>query len=143
MLFADIRRVRGDQSPLFARHGPRVPQPCPAFNSGDCTCAIYAARPLRCRQFKCKQLLAVRAGKKTSAAALQKIRAAKKLAAAVEKHLTELDFNDPGLPLIKRFQHCQRTAERGEISPDDLDCLADLQLAVHRLNVLLAQDFYV
>ncbi|NOS71719.1 MAG: YkgJ family cysteine cluster protein [Verrucomicrobia bacterium] len=142
VLFADVRRERGDDSPLFAQHGPRVPQPCPAFNHGDCTCALYADRPARCRKFECKQLLAVRAGAKTAEAALKKIRQARKLAAQVESLLTELDFNDTRLPLSKRFQRCQRAAERGGLFENQLDCLAELQLTVHKLNGLLAADFY-
>ncbi len=142
VLFADVRRERGDDSKLFQQFGPRVAQRCPAFNSGDCTCAIYAERPSRCRQFECKQLLAVRAGKKSAETALKKIREAKKLSAEVEKFLAQLGFNETQLPLSKRFQKCQRAAERGKISLENLDLLADLQLAVHRLNQLLAQDFY-
>jgi len=141
-LFADVRRERGDHSPLFEQHGPRVAQPCPAFNSADCRCAVYADRPARCRKFECKQLLAVRGGTKTIAAALLKISAARGMAGEVEKLLSRLGFNQAALPLSKRFQRCQRAAERGEILPGHLDCLADLQLAMHRLNLLLAQDFY-
>jgi Fe-S-cluster containining protein len=142
VLFADVRRERGDDSPLFAQHGPRVAQPCPAFNSGDCTCALYAERPARCRKFECKQLVAVRAGTVSAAAALKKIRAAKKLAAEIEAFLTKLGFNDVSLPLSKRFQGCQRAAERREIPTENIERLADLQLAVHQLNGLLARDFY-
>jgi len=140
VLFADVRPERGDKSPLFAQYGPRVAQPCPAFNPGDCKCAVYAERPSRCRKFECKQLLAVRAGKKTSEAALKKIREAHALSREVEKLLTQLGFNEIQLPFSKRFQKCQRAAEQGKVG--DLDCLADLQLAVHKLNHLLAQDFY-
>jgi uncharacterized protein len=142
VLFADVRPEHGDRSPLFAQHGPRVAQPCPAFHAGDCTCALYADRPARCRQFECKQLLAVGAGKTPAAAALKKIRAAKKLAAEVEQYLVELGFNDATLPLSKRFQRCQRAAESRKIPLEQLEPLADLQLAVHQLNGLLAQDFY-
>lgn len=142
VLFADVRPERGDASALFKRHGPRVAQPCPAFNFENCRCALYADRPARCRKFECKQLLAVCAEKKSAEAALKKIRAAKKLAAEVERHLTALNFNDIRLPFSKRFQKCQRAAERGEFSTDELDLLADLQLAVHKLNFVLAQDFY-
>ena len=142
ILFADVRPERGENSKLFQQFGSRVAQPCPAFNSGDCKCALYAERPSRCRKFECKQLLAVRSGKKSAETALKKIGEAQKLAGEVEKLLKRLGFNETSLPFSKRFQKCQRAAERGKISSDDLDCLADLQLAVHRLNHLLAQDFY-
>ena len=142
VLFADVRPERGDASALFAQHGPRVAQPCPAFNFENCQCALYADRPARCRKFECKQFLAVHVGKISADGALKKIRAAKKLAATVEQHLTALDFNDVHLPFSKRFQKCQRAAERGGFSPDELERLADLQLAVHKLNFVLAQDFY-
>ncbi len=142
VLFADVRKERNDASPLFNQYGPRVVQPCPAFSFGDCTCALYVGRPARCRKFECKQLMAVQTGKRTAAAALKKIQEAKKLSAQVEHLLADLDFNDARLPLSKRFQRCQSTAERGGISQDRLDALADLQLAVHRLNALLAAEFY-
>ena len=142
VLFADVRHERNDDSPLFAQHGPRVAQPCPAFNQGDCTCGLYAARPARCRSFECKQLIAVLGGTKTAEAALKKIRQVRKLAIRVEQMLSELGFNDTRLPLSKRFQRCQRAAERGSLHDNELDCLAELQLTVHRLNGLLAADFY-
>jgi hypothetical protein len=144
VLFADVRRERGDRSPLFTQHGPRVPQPCPAFNSGNCQCALYTARPARCRQFECKQLLAVAAGKTTTALALKKIKAARKLAAQVTALLGQFEVEPhlEKLALSKRFQAVQRAAEHGHLAPDQFDTLADLQLAVHRLNTTLAQDFY-
>jgi len=142
VLFADVRRERGDASPLFRQQGPRVPQPCPAFNAGDCKCAIYKERPARCRKFECKQLIAVQAGKKSAAAALKKIREARSLAETVETLLADLGFNRVDLPINKRFLRCQKAAERGEIASGKLSLLADLQLAVHRLNALLAEYFY-
>jgi Fe-S-cluster containining protein len=142
VLFADVRRELGDNSPLFTQHGARVAQPCPAFNQGDCTCALYAERPARCRQFECKQLIAVRSGATSAEMALKKIRQTRKLAGQVEQLLEELGFNEVRLPLSRRFQRCQRVAERGGLAEDKLDCLAELQLAVHKLNGLLAADFY-
>ena len=144
VLFADVRRERGDQSPLFTQHGPRVPQPCPAFNSGDCKCALYTNRPARCRKFECKQLLAVADGKISAAHALKKIKATRKLAAQVTELLGRFEVKPDSekLPLSKRFQAVQRAAERGQVAPEHFDTLADLQLAVHQLNTTLAQDFY-
>src|SRR5262249_36051667 len=117
-------------------------QPCPVFNSTDCKCALYENRPARCRKFECKQFIAAREEKKTVEAALKKIRAAKNLAADVENLLEKLGFNDSRLPFSKRFQNCQRAANQGKISAQNLDCLADLQLAVLKLNATLARDFY-
>ena len=142
VLFADVRPERGDDSPLFKQYGPRVAQPCPAFNSSNCKCAIYAKRPARCRKFECNQLLAVRAGKKSVDAALKKIGDTKRLAAEVERLLVELGFNDKRLPYSKRFQNCRRAADTGKIASEKFAQLADLQLAVHKLNGSLAQDFY-
>jgi hypothetical protein len=141
VLFADVRPEPGDNSPLFADRS-RVNQPCPAFNAGNCTCAIYTERPVRCRQFECRQLLGVRAGNITTVAALKRIRATRELAAKVEKLLAELGHNDVKLPLSRRFKRCQRAAEAGGLTTDQLDTLADLQLAVHELTLLLARDFY-
>jgi Fe-S-cluster containining protein len=142
VLFGDVRPEAGDRSPLFAGGRARVSQPCPALNSATCACVIYAERPARCRKFECKQLLAARAGEIAAAAALKKIRAAQKLAGKVEVLLAELDFNDTRLPLSRRFKRCQRAAETGALPPEQFDTLADLQLAVHELSLLLAKDFY-
>ncbi|MCX6895777.1 MAG: hypothetical protein NTZ16_09835 [Verrucomicrobia bacterium] len=141
VLFGDVRPEAGDRSPLFAGRS-RVNQPCPAFTAATCACAIYAERPARCRKFECKQLLAVGAGEISAEAALKKIRATKKLAAKVERLLGELGFNDTTLPLHRRFKRCQRAAETGGLAAEQFDTLADLQLAVHELTLLLAKDFY-
>ena len=47
-----------------------------------------------------------------------------------------------GCRLSRRFQRCQRAAENGKLPETQLDRLADLQLAVHRLTGLLAKEFY-
>jgi len=142
VLFADVRPEPGDHSPLFRGNRSRVAQPCPAFNAGTCTCAIYAERPARCRKFECRQLIGVRNGTTTTEKALRQIRTARELADKVEKLLIELDFNNQRLPLSRRFQRCQRAAERGELPESQFDRLADLQLAVHHLTSLLAKEFY-
>lgn len=139
VLFADVRPEKGDASPLFIGKR-RVPQPCPAFEAGECTCAIYQDRPARCRKFECRQLLAAQAGKITAVQALKKIRTAKKLARQVEKHLWALGFIDPGQSLRHRFNACQRAAERGELA--DVGRIGELQLAMHLLMLFLAEEFY-
>jgi len=141
VLFADVRPEPGDNSPLFAGRS-RVNQPCPAFNAGTCACAIYTERPARCRKFECRQLIGVQAGEITTDAALKRIRTVRKLAAKVEGLLAELGHNHPKLPLSRRFKRCQRAAEAGGFTSDQLETLADLQLAVHELTLLLAQHFY-
>lgn len=142
VLFADVRHESGDCSPLFAEHGPRVSQPCPAFNFKNCRCAIYAERPARCRKFECKQLRIVRAGEAKAQSALKRIRAAKKLAGEAEQWLAKLGFNDTSLPLHKRFHYCQRAAERGAMPAANFAHLSRLQLVMHHLNVLIAEDFF-
>ena len=140
VLFADVRPEPGDASPLFAGRR-RVPQPCPAFAAGDCTCAIYAERPVRCRQFECRQLQGVRAGRITVPQALRKIGQAGKLVSQLEKDLGSLGFNDVKLPLARRFKNCQRAAENGRLEGSQFARLAKMQLAMHRLTMLLAKDF--
>lgn len=141
VLFADVRPEPGDNSPLFAGRS-RVNQPCPALNSATCACAIYSGRPARCRKFECRQLLGVQAGEITPDAALKRIRKARQLVTKVERLLTELGHNEVRLSLSRRFRRCQRAAEAGGLTPDQLDTLADLQLSVHELTLLLSQHFY-
>lgn len=142
VLFADVRPEPGDTSSLFQGKGLRVPQPCPAFQSASCACGIYASRPARCRKFECRQLLGIRAGTTTADKVLRHIRAARDLAAKIEKLLAELGYNDQQLPLNRRFQRCQRAAENGKLPESQFARLAELQLAVHRLTGLLAKEFY-
>jgi uncharacterized protein len=142
VLFADVRPEPGDDSPLFQGNRTRVAQPCPAFNTGTCACVIYIERPVRCRKFECRQLLGVRAGTITTEKALRQIHEARELADKIEKLLTELGFNNVRLPVSRRFQRCQRAAERGELPESQFDRLAELQLAVHQLTGLLAKEFY-
>jgi len=141
VLFADVRPEPGDKSHLFAGRS-RVNQPCPAFDHGTCACAIYAERPARCRKFECRQLLGVQADEITTDDALKRIRKARQLAAKVERLLAELAHNETRLSLSRRFRRCQRAAEAGGLTPEQLDTLADLQLAVHELTLLLSQHFY-
>ena len=141
VLFADVRPEPGDKSPLFAGRS-RVNQPCPAFNHDTCACAIYAERPARCRKFECRQLLAVQAGEITTDAALKRIRKARQLAGKVEKLLVELGNDETKFSLSRRFRRCQRAAEAGGLTSDQLDTLADLQLTVHELTLLLSHHFY-
>ena len=141
VIFADVRAEPGDPSPLFAGR-QRVAQPCPAFAAGDCACAIYRERPRRCRQFECRQLRGVGTGEITVAAALRRIAKARRLAAKIEKHLIALGHNNVKLTLKRRFNQCQRSAEAGELDASQHGQLADLQLAFHQLNQLLAEEFY-
>ena len=141
VLFADVRSEPGERSPLLAGRA-RVVQPCPAFQAGDCTCAIYLERPRRCRQFECRQLLGTKAGKFTVEAAMRRITKVRRLAAKAEKMLVELGFDNVKKPLKQRFQQCQRAAEQGKLAENRYATLADLQLAMHRLTSLLAEDFY-
>lgn len=141
VLFADVRPEPGDTSPLFAGRS-RVNQPCPAFDHGTCACAIYNERPARCRKFECRQFISVRNGEITPEAALKRIRKARQLAAKVERLLAELGHEEARLSLSRRFRRCQRAAEAGGLAREQLDTLADLQLTVHELTLLLAQHFY-
>jgi len=87
-------------------------------------------------------LLLVRAGDLNANEALRRIREARRLVATVEQFLSSLGFEEGHLPLEKRFQRCQKAAEQGKIAVENLGRLAELQLAVHRLNGLLAGHFY-
>ncbi len=141
VLFADVRPEPGERSPLFAGRA-RVAQPCPAFQTGDCTCQIYAERPQRCRQFECRQLLGVVAGEIMVPQALRRIRQARKLAAKLESGLAALGFDNRKQPLKRRFERCQRAAEQGGLEAAQYAALAELQLTMHQLTMLLAKEFY-
>ncbi len=58
-------------------------QPCRAHQNG--ACQIYSQRPVRCREFECKQLIAIARSESTELEALDRINQARQLAARVEE----------------------------------------------------------
>ena len=154
VLFRDVELQRGDDAAGLAAAGlplravrrgggtiTRSPQPC-AMLCADNRCHVYAARPVRCREFECALFKAVAGGEATIDAALKTIRQAHVRAEKVRRLLRLSGDEDENRPLARRFQRTRRRFESGAMDGSALESFADLTLAVHALNLLLSQKFY-
>jgi hypothetical protein len=115
-------------------------QPCAAF--GGCRCNIYSDRPKYCQEFECRLLKGVKAGHTDSAAALRTIRTALRRVKKVQHLLRELGDDDDTVALNKRFRRVKRRLESGPLDGHAAEKFGELTLAVHHLNMLLAEKFY-
>jgi uncharacterized protein len=124
-----------------AANKQRFPQPCAAL-CADNRCQIYADRPSRCREFECALLKAASAGRIEPSQALRHIRSAQRRVDAVVRLLRALGDQSEHLPLSRRFRNTRRRVESHPLDDDTADLYGKLTLAVHDLNLLLAQEFY-
>ena len=116
-------------------------QPCSMHSESEvgCTCAIYDQRPMRCRLFFCKQLLAVESGETTEAAALAKIQEARARVAPVNEWIAQLGESNPNRSLSHRVAHAL-TLQQGEQRTPLHDRLDG---AMIELESFLEQEFRV
>ncbi|MEY2467179.1 MAG: uncharacterized protein QOD03_1700 [Verrucomicrobiota bacterium] len=115
-------------------------QPCAAFDG--CRCKIYSERPQYCRQFDCLLLKSVKEGRAGTADAIHIIKKARRSADKVKTILRQLDDRDEQVALSVRFQRTQKRMEAGKLSRDNAVAFGELTLAMHSLNMLLAEKFY-
>jgi len=120
-----------------------LPQPCDALCE-DRSCAIYASRPSRCRDFDCHLLQETGAGRLPLDSALRTVGQAARKAERVRTLLARLESTPrTHLPLSVRFRRLQREVERRGLGADAAATYADLTLAMQDLNFLLSQRFHV
>lgn len=147
-LFADVELRAGDQAARLEELGLTLvkkgksklafAQPCACFDGKLCT--IYPDRPKRCRLFECGLLKRVADGKLSSAAALKRIRAARKQADRVRVLLRLLGQQAEQMALTHRYAEAIS-------APVDLADEAgaerhgELMLAVNDLMDQLQRDF--
>jgi len=141
-LFHGMRLQTGDVSRRLAALGLRakhglIAQPCPAHQGACCT--IYADRPVRCREFSCRQLLAVHAGTRTAPEALATIAEARILREQVRTLLR--DGGDAR-------EHKPRATRQAAVftppldpSPEAEKARAGLRGAMEKLETHLTQYF--
>jgi len=115
-------------------------QPCAAFDG--CRCKIYSERPRYCREFECLLLKSVKAGRTDSAEALRVIRTARQRVEKVKRLLRKLGDGQEHVALSIRFQKTKKRIEAAPINGAAADFFGQLTLAVHDLNLLLADAFY-
>jgi len=113
------------------------PQPCPAHQ--DSCCKIYNDRPQRCRAFVCKQLAAVLDGKKSEAAALEKIHEARVLTAEIFDLLAALGDSRDHRALAVRCAGIFTPPL--DSSPEATRLREVLRVAMEKLDRLLNMDF--
>ena len=109
-------------------------QPCPAHNG--CSCGIYERRPARCREFNCRLVIRVSAGKASEEMALEAIREARALVVRVNALIGRLAETNPNRGLAQR---CANALTASEQTPLHQELAATMQ----RLEELLAKEFRV
>lgn len=148
VLFKDVELQPGDNAGLLKAHGLplnesrrlKFPQPCAALSG--CSCLVYGARPVRCREFECMLLRAVVSGQKEATAALRTIRETQKRADKVRRLLRALGDGDEARALSLRFRRTKRRLEAAPLTETEADAYGELTLAVHDLNLTLQAEFY-
>ena len=147
VLFHIVRLQAGESPKAFAALGLKVKrkrgeshvvQPCAAHCGSQC--AIYAARPERCRIFECRQLQRVAAGEITEAQARGKISEAVQRIAEVNALLLRVGGNNEARHLSKRCE--QAMAE--PLDPSDaaaVETRSQLARAKEKLDALLDREF--
>ena len=153
VIFANVKLQPGDdasrlrelglslkQTKAGAGSAVRFAQPCAAHEG--CRCSIYPNRPKYCRQFDCLLLQSVKAGSLDPNTALRVIRRAKKRVAEIRQLLVELGDAQEQKPLRTRFREVCRRLEGSSCGAGEAQVFGRLSLAVHNLNLLLAERFY-
>ena len=151
-IFADVQLRPGDDEERLRLLGlqmkkksdvPRALkflQPCTAHDG--CQCRIYPERPEYCREFECALLKNVIAGRIEKTRALRLIHIARDKLTAIKELLTELGDSDETLSHRVRFKRVSLRMKQSDLDQAKAAVFGELTLAVHELNVLLAQSFY-
>jgi uncharacterized protein len=151
VIFANVKLQPGDDAsrllelslPLKAASAGgtmRFCQPCAAHDG--CRCSVYPDRPTYCRQFDCLLLQSVKAGSLEPHTALRVIRRAKKQVTEIRQLLGELGDSQEQKPLRARFREVCRRLEGSDCGAGEAQVFGRLSLAMHNLNLLLAERFY-
>jgi Fe-S-cluster containining protein len=153
VIFADVQLQADDDAARLKSLGLRFAssqksnikiqkflQPCNAFDG--CRCGIYSDRPRYCRDFECLLLKQVTQGRVSRSAAERLVRGARERVDRVKTLLHELGDVDESVALARRFRRVKARFEK-EI-PDKAVAarFGQLTLAMHELNMLLAEAFY-
>jgi Fe-S-cluster containining protein len=141
----DAAKLKGLGLPVSLSRGKtpvaRFPQPCSAL-CADRTCRLYANRPWQCRTFECKLFKDAQAGRVTFAAALRRVKQARRRADKVRQLLRKLGDIDEHRALGERFHRTSERLECGNTDDAAKATFADLSLAVHHLKLLSYDKFY-
>lgn len=150
VLFHSVNLQKGDSSRHLSSLGMKLRkkkgvefflQPCSMHSeqNGSCSCAIYDQRPMRCRLFNCKQLLAVGSDDTTESAAFEKIQEARARVAEVNELIGQFGESNLNRGLAHRVAHALTLQKGEERTPlhDRLDG------AMIELESLLEREFRI
>jgi len=122
-------------------------QPCSANRevNGQCSCAIYEQRPIRCRLFDCLQLRGVVAGEISEATAQEKILHARSLVAQVNAQIAQIAETNPNRSLAHRVANAMTLPQGGLAATSaERDPLQDqLDSTMQELESFLMKEFRV
>ena len=121
--------------------GQYLQQPCPAFCGTHC--AIYEARPERCRVFECQQLKQLAAGDATEAAALERIREVQRRVKELEELLQQSGKTDPKRALSKRYEKVTAEPVTALSEPKAVALRERLTRAMRELERMLDREFRI
>ena len=148
VLFADVELRASDDPGRLAELGLSLgmkggklafAQPCACFDGK--LCAIYAARPKRCRTFECGLLKRVQAGKLEADAALKTISKTKRQVEKVRGLLRQLGQTEERLAMAKRYAEVMSAPIDLSDPENQMDRRGELMLAVDGLMRQLQRDF--
>lgn len=148
VLFDQMRVQEGDSVRALTALGLKLKrrgaeasffQPCPVHREGSC--AIYPHRPVRCREFVCRQLLLLEADETSSASVLGKIQEAARQAERIRELFRALGDEREHKSFSVRLA-AVRTPPFDD-SPEAADRREELEKAIGTLEELLRRDFRI
>lgn len=150
VLFHAVNLQRGDSPRALVSLGMKLRskkgiefflQPCSMHSEldGACSCVIYDQRPMRCRNFNCKQLERVASDTITEEEASEKIHAVRTRVAEINQLIAQFGESNLNRSLAQRVAHAL-TLQKGE----ERTTLHDrLEGAMIELETLLENEFRV
>lgn len=114
---------------------PYFKQPCSFLK--DCTCSNYAARPLRCRLFECRQLQRLADQQVTEDDVIHAIGDVKRRVAKIEAMLQQAGNTSVHLPLSERYEQVLASAGCAGATTARRHLIAEMT----GLNQVLNHDF--
>jgi hypothetical protein len=140
VLFDQVRLQPGDHAKALTARGLKIKkgqwfnQPCTALRGS--LCQLYQDRPLRCRQFECRQFRGVAAGDIRHESAAARIADVREQVAGIEAQLSAMGGGNLRKPLAQRY------ATAREASPD-AEGFSAVTAAMNRLQAALDEHFRI
>lgn len=152
VIFADVKLQPGDKADYLRSIGLPVSKPSSTAGTAFCLqpcaahdgarCRVYVHRPKHCRDFECVLLKGVMAGRTQPTEALRIVGMARNRADKVRRLLRALGDWDEQVALSVRFRQTAKKLQAAELDERTAETYGKLTLAVHDLNLLVAQAFY-